>query len=74
MANEPLDNQCVKDFAVLKKMNASLFSFFCGQSESDYINRVYAIYQRYAVNLGIKPVQFASEIRRLHRGAKNSRR
>ncbi|EEF4509528.1 hypothetical protein FWL67_21645 [Salmonella enterica] len=58
VANVPLDNQCVKDFAVLKKMNPSSFSLFRGQF--DDINRVYAIYQRDAVNLGKDPKELLS--------------
>ena len=54
----PMDNQCVKDFAVLKGLNSSAFSAYRGQF--DEINRVYAMYQRDAANLGKDPKELLS--------------
>lgn len=58
VATVPMDNQCVKDFAVLKGLNASAFSTYRGQF--DDINRVYALYQRDAANLGKDPKELLS--------------
>lgn len=54
----PLDNQCVKDFAVLKGLSPAAFTTYRGQF--DDINRVYALYQRDAANLGKDPKELLS--------------
>ncbi|EHQ1051818.1 hypothetical protein KQL11_005050 [Salmonella enterica] len=54
----PMDNQCVKDFTVLKGLNSSAFSAYRGQF--DEINRVYAMYQRDAASLGKDPKELLS--------------
>lgn len=58
VATVPLDNQCVKDFAVLKGLNPTAFSQF--RTQFDDINRVYALYQKDAVNLGKDPKELLS--------------
>lgn len=58
------DNPCVTDFAALRELNPAAFSAYRGQF--DEINRVYALYQRDAANLGKDP----KELLNMELGAK----
>ena len=52
------DNPCVTDFAALRELNPAAFSTY--REQFDEINRVYAMYQRDAANLGKDPKELLS--------------